>query len=99
MHVISRRKLKEFWVNNKESETVLNNWFRIMKTFRPQNFAELHTMFPGADLVGSCTIFNVSGNKYRLITRINFRIQRIYILYVLTHKEYDLDKWKKDCDC
>lgn len=99
MHVISRKRLREFWTENKEAEMALDNWFRRINKFEPRNLVELQTMFPAADLVGACTVFNVGGNKYRLITYINFRIQRIYILHVLTHKEYDSDKWKKDCDC
>lgn len=94
MHVISYKKLKEFFTNNRESEIALDTWYRIMKTIEPQSIAGIKEHFPSADAVGRRTVFNVGGNKYRIITRINYRFQRIYILYVLTHKEYDLEKWK-----
>jgi HigB_toxin, RelE-like toxic component of a toxin-antitoxin system len=55
--------------------------------------------FPHADPVGECTVFNIEGNKYRLITKIRYNKQRVYIIHVLTHKEYDREKWKDDCNC
>jgi len=48
-----------------------------------------------ADVVGKWTVFNIKGNKYRLITEINYRVRRIYILHVLTHAQYDQEKWKR----
>jgi mRNA interferase HigB len=47
-----------------------------------------------ADFVEPYTVFNIKGNTYRLITVISYRYQRIFIKYVLTHAEYDKDKWK-----
>lgn len=68
-----------------------------MKKLRVMNLADLRTTFPHADLVGNCIVFNVRGNKYRLITKIDFQRQTIYIKFVLTHSEYNKDKWKADC--
>ena len=78
---------------------VLDAWFKAMEGGEWQNIAELRQIFPHADLVGTCIVFNVGGNKFRAIVYINFRAQRCYILHVLTHKEYDKDEWKKDCNC
>jgi mRNA interferase HigB len=50
-------------------------------------------------MVGRCVVFNIGGNKYRLIARILFAKQRVYILKVMTHSEYDEDKWKAECYC
>ncbi len=47
------------------------------------------------DFVESYTVFNIKGNEYRLITEINYKSQTIFIRYILTHTEYDEDKWKK----
>jgi mRNA interferase HigB len=47
-----------------------------------------------ADAVDRWTVFNIKGNKYRLITEINYRYQRLDIRHVLTHAEYDQEKWK-----
>lgn len=57
---------------------------------------EVQTAFPQAEAVGNFTVFNIKGNKYRLIVSINYEKQVIYIKYVLTHAEYDKDKWKND---
>lgn len=63
----------------------------------PQNLVELRVVFPQADIVGECTVFNVGGNKYRLITKVDFVRQMVYVRFVLTHREYDREKWKSDC--
>jgi len=98
MHVISRRKLRDFWEHERNAEIPLSDWYKIAKNGKWLHFAELKMVFSSADFVGSCIIFNIGGNKYRLITYINFERQKLYTLHVLTHKEYDKGKWKKDCD-
>ena len=57
-------------------------------------FDELRSVFPSADKVGDLVVFNIGGNKYRLITSIHFNRQKIYIRDILTHSEYDKNKWK-----
>jgi len=59
------------------------------------SFAELRAAFPGADQVGKLTVFNIGGNKARLIAAIHYNRRRIYIRAVLTHNEYDKGKWKE----
>jgi mRNA interferase HigB len=97
MRVISRRRVREFWEIHPEAETSLDSWYRQLSRINPENLSELRKFFPHADLVGRCTVFNVGGNKYRVITRIYFPTQIAYIRFVLTHGEYDNDKWKTDC--
>jgi mRNA interferase HigB len=46
-------------------------------------------------LVGRRTVFNIAGNKYRLIARVNYQTQRVFVLYILTHAEYDQRDWKQ----
>jgi mRNA interferase HigB len=97
MHIITRRRLREFWEIDRKSQEALDGWYQKLKRLDAGNMAELHQTFPHADLVGTCTVFNVGGNKYRVITKINFVAKIVYIKNVLTHKEYDKDKWKADC--
>ncbi len=97
MHIISKRILRDFWQDNKDAETSLLNWFNVAQKSNWQNLAEIREDFPHADLVGRCTVFNIGGNKYRLIVKIEFLKQKIYTKFVLTHKEYDKDKWKAEC--
>jgi len=56
---------------------------------------EMRTVYRNADLVGRRTIFNIAGNKYRLIARVNYRTQRVFVLYILTHADYDRGEWKQ----
>ena len=59
------------------------------------NFAELHAVFPTADRVGKLTVFNIAGNKVRLIAAIHYNPKKVYIGAVLTHVEYDKGRWKE----
>lgn len=85
MHMVSKRLLREFWQESKDAEIPLINWFRLANKAVWQSLAEVRESFPHPDLVGTCTVFNIGGNKYRLITYINYRIQKVYALHVLTH--------------
>ena len=60
-----------------------------------RSLEEVRQSFPSADMVGDLAIFNIRGNNYRLIVRMVFRSQRIYIKEFLTHAEYDKERWKK----
>lgn len=94
MHVISRKALRQFWEKYPDSETALIRWFKLMNSANFQTFDELRSVFPSADLVGELIVFNIGGNKYRLITSIHFNRQKVYIYDILTHSEYDKDQWK-----
>lgn len=59
------------------------------------NFDDLHAAFPSADRVGDYMLFNIGGNKYRLIASIHFNRGKVYIRHVLTHQEYSRGAWKK----
>lgn len=97
MRIISRKLLREFWQANKDAEIPLKNWYKTAQQATWQNLAEIREDCPSADLVGRCTVFNIGGNKFRLIVKIEFLKQKIYTKFVLTHKEYDKDKWKAEC--
>ena len=69
------------------------------KTVAWQSWGDVKADFSSASLVGSCVVFNIGGNKYRLITRILYVSQKVFVLMVMTHEEYDEDKWKEQCGC
>ena len=69
-------------------------WYGIAKKAKWKNLAELKQVYPSADLVGGVVVFNIKGDKYRLVAGINFRSQTIFVKHVMTHKQYDLGKWK-----
>ena len=95
MHIISRKSLRAFWEKYPDSETALARWFKIVQRTNFANFADLQATFPSADRVGNLIVFNIGGNKYRLIASIHFNRHKIYIRHVMTHKEYDKGDWKK----
>jgi mRNA interferase HigB len=95
MHVISRKALRTFWERNPDSEQPLRRWFTLMDTTDFASFAELRETFPSADLVDELTVFNIGGNKYRLIASIHYNRRKVYVRHVLTHAEYDRESWKK----
>ena len=97
MNVISRKKLEEFWIEHLDSKAPLKNWFNTCRKARWGNLDEVQEVYPHADIYGDCTVFNIGGNKYRLIVKMRYPYQRIYVIHILTHKNYDKDKWKDDC--
>lgn len=99
MLIIGKDVIRNFWHTRKDAENALKTWLQIVAAAQWQNFVELKRTYPKADLVGDCTVFNIRGNNYRLIAIVNYAAQIGSVLYVLTHREYDKDKWKKDCQC
>ena len=95
MHIISKKVLRQFWGKYPDSQIPLTRWFKIVDRESFSNFASLRSVFPSVDQVGDLTVFNIGGNKYRLITSVHFNRDKIYIRHVLTHLEYDKGGWKK----
>jgi mRNA interferase HigB len=73
----------------------LMNWYRITRRANWASLAEARKDFAHADSVGRRTVFNIHGNQYRLVTRVNYRTQRVFILHILTHAEYDRGGWNR----
>ena len=96
MHIISYRRLREFSKKHGDSLAALDNWYKIANKAKWNNLVVVQKVFPQAEAVGNFTVFNIKGNKYRLIVSIDYEKQLIYIKYVLTHAEYDKDRWKDD---
>jgi mRNA interferase HigB len=94
MHVISRKALRDFWQRHPDSESPLSRWYRIVRKTELKSFRELRASFPSADKVGDLIVFNIGGNKYRLIAALHFNRGKVYIRHVLTHEEYDKGAWK-----
>ena len=95
MHIISRKKLKAAALLHSDLENSLDAWFRIAKKANWGSLAEVRNTFSSADAVARWTVFNIKGNRYQLITEINYASGRIFIRHVLTHAEYDRGVWKQ----
>ncbi|MTJ55735.1 type II toxin-antitoxin system HigB family toxin [Anabaena sp. UHCC 0253] len=95
MHVITRKRLNEFAKLYPDTKNALSQWYQLVKENEFSSFVELRQMFPSADQVGKLTVFNIGGNKVRLIAAIHYNRQKTYIRAVLTHSEYNEGKWKE----
>lgn len=93
MHIISQKRIREAQQNYPESSSALKGWFRIMKKNNFNNFAELKKCFNSVDKVDNLYVFNIAGNKLRLIANIHFDRKKIYIRNILSHEQYDKNKW------
>ena len=103
MRVISKARLRQFWETPGygDAEGSLRAWYTHVNqiTVTWQRWADVKAEIGTASLVGNCAVFNIGGNKYRLISRILYRSQKVFVLKVMTHSEYDEHKWKVDCGC
>jgi mRNA interferase HigB len=98
VHVISRRGLTGLMEAGKlyrNTCTELDGWYRAARVASWLCLADVQTEFPTTDQVDRVLVFDIRHNRYRLITRVDFRKQKLYIKAVLTHKEYDREEWKK----
>jgi mRNA interferase HigB len=99
MNIISAKALRQFWTKHPDAETPLRSWLKTTRKARWKGLVDTRTDFPHADLVGVCTIFNIGGNKYRLVTKIFYPSKLVLIRFVLTHAKYDEKGYKDDCEC
>jgi mRNA interferase HigB len=94
MHIITRKRLNDFARDHPDTTTALEHWYRNMKRHNFASLAEVRTVFPTADKVGMLPVFNIGGNKARLIAAIHYNRRKVYIRAVLTHQEYDQNTWR-----
>lgn len=96
MHVISKKKLRDFWSEHKKAEDQLGKFFRVASGSNWNSFADVKETFRSADRVGQFVVFDICNNDFRVIAYIDYRKRKVFIRSVLTHAEYDRDEWKKD---
>ena len=95
VHVISRKALRLFWERHPDSKEALLRWIKIVRRTRFRNSLELRDVFPSADPVGDWVVFNIHGDKYRLVTSIHFNRGEVYVRHVLTRAECSRGSWKR----
>ena len=96
MHIISKKKLREFWNRYPKAKSPLEAWYQIAKQAEWHNFADVRAAFNAADRVGRFVVFDIGGHKSRLIAAIHFNRGKVFIRHVLAHAQYDQGKWKDD---
>lgn len=89
LRVISKNKLRDFYIDHSQAEVPLTEWYYKMSETQASNISELRQTFSSADPVYGYTIFNIGGNNYRLVTAIHYNTQICYIRAIWTHAEYD----------
>ncbi|MBI9073886.1 MAG: type II toxin-antitoxin system HigB family toxin [Desulfatibacillum sp.] len=92
MHVISRRTLKAFYENREyqDAKGPLESWFYETKNAEWSSPADIKAQFGSASILrNGRVVFNIAGNKYRLIVSINYDYKKVYVKFVGTHKQYD----------
>lgn len=90
MRIISRKPLRDFSERHEDAKVPLDAWYRILKGREYRSPHELRTDFPTASFLGARrTVFNIGGNKYRLVVDMRYDLGRVYVRDVLTHEEYD----------
>ncbi len=90
MRIIARKTLKVFWEKHTDCEQQLKVWFKETQKAGWKNLNELKREFPSASILeNNRVVFNIKGNKYRLIVKINFEHQILWIRFIGTHAEYD----------
>jgi mRNA interferase HigB len=99
MRVISRKRLREFAQGHPDAAEPLEKWYRLFREAKWENLQDLRGVYPHADAVkvgsgNTVTVFNICGNKYRLVAAIHHNRQRVYVLRLLPHAEYSKDLWK-----
>lgn len=89
VNVVSRKRLREFWEQHPEAGAPLGAWYKTLCKNDFTDLNDLHKTYPSADYAAPFTIFDVGGNKYRLITLIDYAGRFVKIRHVFTHREYD----------
>ena len=90
MHVVARRTLRAFWIVHPQAQTPLRTWYALASRAVWTGPADIRAMFGSADFVGdNRVIFDIGGNKYRLVVRVAYPFGRVMIKFVGTHAEYD----------
>ena len=105
MNVISRKKLQTFYLARPERQRHASSfeaWFKLTRLARWQSFQDVKALFGQSDVARdtasgrTATIFDIGGNKYRLITLIDYTRQTVLITHAMDHKEYDKGRWKSE---
>ncbi|MFG0285539.1 MAG: type II toxin-antitoxin system HigB family toxin [Phycisphaerales bacterium JB039] len=98
MRVISLKPLRDFWERHADAEEPLRRWYRVAVGAEWTSLMDVRQTFPSADGVPggdeTLTVFNIGGNKYRLVARIRYDYRLVNVRCVLTHAEYDAGAWK-----
>ena len=89
MRIVKRAALVRFWSQHPDAKGNLGAWYGVVRKAKWTTPIEMKQVYANADLVGRRTVFNMAGNKYRLIARVNYVSQTVFVLHMLRHSDYD----------
>ena len=100
MHIVLRRALRAFSATHADAAAALDTWYHVARQAEWTSIMEVRAYFPHADAVQvasgrTATVFNIGGNKYRLVADIHYNRGKIYVLRIMTHKDYSSNRWKE----
>ena len=94
MHIVSHKAIRTFCEKHSDASNSLEHWYRVAKRATWRSFPEVKQSFNSADFVAPHVVFDIGGNKYRLIAELNFSRKVLFIRRIVTHKEYENGAWK-----
>ncbi len=99
MRIITRKRLREFAQLHPDAAEALQKWDDLVREAEWKSIQDVRRVYPHADAAtvaskSTVTVFNIRGNRYRLIAAIHYNTQRVYVLRLLTHAQYSKDLWK-----
>ena len=86
----------EFLRRHPNASPSLESWYHTVRRADWNSLADVKKIYPSADQVGRRTVFNISGNQFRLVARINYRTRAVFVLHILTHRAYDKGEWNNE---
>lgn len=94
MHVITYARVREAKEKWPMAAGALDTWYRLIKSATPADFAAMKGLFPATDKVGDLHVFDIGGNKLRLIAVVRYTTKKVFIQKIMDHAEYTKGKWK-----
>jgi len=95
LHVISKSAWRQAVAANRALEAAVSEWHKIATAASCHSLVDVRKVYPSADFVDPYTVFNIKGNAYRLIVKIEYRWQMIFVKHLLVHAEYNRKDWQK----
>ncbi len=90
MQIFAKKTLREFWEEYSDSKTPLETWFKTVQNAKWQKPNDVKLAYPSASIIeGNRMVFNIKGNNYRLIVKIEYEKQWVFIRFIGTHSQYD----------
>jgi len=90
MRIIAKSTLREFWLKHHDSEVPLKTWYKIVCQVDWKTTHDIKLIFGDASFVANNrVVFNIKGNRYRIVVYIVFKVRKVFIRFVGTHADYD----------